>query len=119
VIGLALPGNGTIPAERWSPAEPGKTELNPDRVALTRRVAHALKHCLDNNIRPLDLVTEQSLVNAFVLDMAMGGSTNTILHALALAHSAGIPFDLNRVEPAVGDHARYLQSLAQPARSAH
>ena len=97
VIGLALPGNGTIPAERWSPAEPGKTELNPDRVALTRRVAHALKHCLDNNIRPLDLVTEQSLVNAFVLDMAMGGSTNTILHALALAHSAGIPFDLNRL----------------------
>ena len=97
VIGVALPGTGTIPAERWSATEPGMTEPNPERIALTRRVAHALKHCLDNDIRPLDLVTEQSLVNAFILDMAMGGSTNTILHTLALAHSAGIPFDLNRL----------------------
>jgi len=97
VIGLALPGNGTIPAERWSKTEPGMTELNPERIALTRQVAHALKHCLDENIRPLDIVTEQALVNAFVLDMAMGGSTNTILHTLALAHSAGIPFNLKRL----------------------
>ncbi|MDR3717801.1 MAG: dihydroxy-acid dehydratase [Bryobacteraceae bacterium] len=97
VIGLALPGNGTIPAERWSKTKPGMTELNPERVALTRQVAHALKRCLDNNIRPLDIVTEQALVNAFVLDMAMGGSTNTILHTLALAHSAGIPFNLTRL----------------------
>jgi len=97
VIGLAVPGNGTVPAERWSESKPGMTELNPERVALTKRAAHALKHCLDNNIRPLDLVTEQSLVNAFILDMAMGGSTNTILHTLALAHSAGIPFNLRRL----------------------
>jgi dihydroxy-acid dehydratase len=96
-IGLALPGNGTIPAERWSQTAPGTTELNPERVEITRKAAHALKRCLDNNVRPLDIVTEQALVNAFVLDMAMGGSTNTILHTLALAHSAGIPFNLARL----------------------
>lgn len=95
-IGLALPGNGTIPAERWADGR-RSTELNPERIEITKKAAHALKRCLDQNVRPLDLVTEQSLVNAFVLDMAMGGSTNTILHALALAHSAGIPFNLARL----------------------
>jgi len=93
-IGLALPGNGTIPAER---RVNGKTELNPDRIALVRRAGHALKRCLEQNIRPLDIVNEQALVNAFVTDMAMGGSTNTILHGLALAHSAGVQFDLARL----------------------
>lgn len=97
VIGLALPGNGTIPAERWKDMEAGVTELNPDRIALVKQAARALKTCLEQNVRPLDIVNEQALVNAFVLDMAMGGSTNTILHALALAHSAGIPFDLARL----------------------
>jgi len=97
VIGLALPGNGTIPAERWADKAARTTELNPDRVALSKRAAHALKRCLEKGIRPLDIVTEQALVNAFVVDMAMGGSTNTILHSLALAHSAGIPFKLDRL----------------------
>jgi len=94
-LGVALPGNGTIPAERWKAG--GGTELNPERVELVKRAARALKRCLDENVRPLDIVTEQALVNAFVLDMAMGGSTNTILHALALAHSAGIAFPLARL----------------------
>ncbi|MCE5307849.1 MAG: dihydroxy-acid dehydratase [Acidobacteriales bacterium] len=97
VIGLALPGNGTIPAERWVNGPGSTTEINPDRLALVRRAAAALKNCLEKNLRPLDIVTEKALVNAFVLDMAMGGSTNTVLHGLALAHSAGIPFDLNRL----------------------
>jgi dihydroxy-acid dehydratase len=93
-IGLSLPGTGTIPAERWKDDSFRETELNPERVALSKRAAHALKRCLEADIRPLDIVTQRSLTNAFVLDMAMGGSTNTILHTLALAHSAGIPFDL-------------------------
>jgi dihydroxy-acid dehydratase len=97
VIGLALAGNGTTPAERWVDKEKGVTEPNPDRIALVKRSAHALKRCLDLNVRPRDIVNEQALENAFVLDMAMGGSTNTILHALALAHSAEIPFDLTRL----------------------
>ncbi len=97
VIGLALPGNGTIPAERWVDKENGVTEMNPERIELVKRAAHALKACLENDLRPLDIVTQQALDNAFVLDMAMGGSTNTILHGLALAHSAGIQYDLNRL----------------------
>jgi len=96
-IGLALPGNGTTPAERWTDEAKTRTELNPDRIALVKQAAHALKRCLQHNVRPLDIVNEQALVNAFVLDMAMGGSTNTILHALALAQLRGVlAFELNR-----------------------
>jgi dihydroxy-acid dehydratase len=97
VLGLALPGNGTITAERWTDDSFSKTEVNPDRVELSRKAAHALKRCLEQNVRPLDIITQQALVNAFVLDMAMGGSSNTVLHTLALAHSAEIPFDLTRL----------------------
>ena len=96
VLGLALPGNGTIPAERWDGAGDG-TEINPDRLELCRKAARALKRCLEENVRPLDIVTRKAIDNAFVCDMAMGGSTNTTLHVLALAHSAGIPYDLKRV----------------------
>ena len=97
VLGVALPGNGTIPAERWTDNTYRKTEPNPARIELTKKAAHALKRCLDNNLRPLDIINEQALVNAFILDVGMGGSTNTILHTLALAHEAVIKFDLNRL----------------------
>jgi dihydroxy-acid dehydratase len=96
-IGLSVPGTGTITAERWTDSSYTATELNPDRVELSKKAAHALKRCLDNDIRPLDIITEKSLTNAFVLDMAMGGSTNTVLHTLALAHAAEIPFPLARL----------------------
>ncbi len=97
-IGLSVPGTGTIPAERWVDDTFTRTEPNPDRIALSKQAAHALKRCMEQNVRPLDIITEQSLVNAFVLDMAMGGSTNTILHTLALAYSAEIPFKLATAE---------------------
>ncbi len=96
-IGLALPGNGTIPAESWADPEKTWTELSTERAELVRKACRALRACLESNLRPLDIVTRQALDNAFVLDMAMGGSTNTVLHALALAHSAGIAYDLNRL----------------------
>lgn len=96
-IGLAMPGNGTIPAERWVDEDKSATELNPERLDLVKNAARTLKDCLENKILPLDIVTEQALDNAFVLDMAMGGSTNTVLHGLALAHSAGIKYDLDRL----------------------
>jgi dihydroxy-acid dehydratase len=96
VIGLALPGNGTIPAARWVNGQRA-TELNPERLDLVRRAAHVLKDCLEKNRRPLDIVSKRALDNAFILDMAMGGSTNTVLHGLALAHSAGIRYDLDRL----------------------
>jgi len=96
-VGLALPGNGTVPAERWADAAKTKTELNPDRLDLVRRAARALKRCMEENVRPLDILTPSAMDNGFILDMAMGGSTNTVLHGLALAHSAGIEYNLNRL----------------------
>ncbi len=97
VIGLALPGNGTITAEVWADKKKTKTKLNPKRVDLAKKAAHALKRCIDKDIRPLDIVTRDSLDNAFICDMAMGGSTNTILHSLALAYEADIKYDLQRI----------------------
>ncbi len=96
-IGLALPGNGTITAEVWADGDKSKTALNPERLELVRKAGRALKRCLERNIRPLDIVTRQALDNAFILDVAMGGSTNTVLHGLALAHSAGVVYDLDRL----------------------
>jgi dihydroxy-acid dehydratase len=94
-VGLALPGNGTIPAEIW--ADENKTELNPQRLELVKLTAAALKRCIDSNVRPLDILTEDAVNNAFIADMAMGGSTNTVLHTLALANAAGHAYDLQHI----------------------
>lgn len=96
-IGLALPGNGSIPAAAWTDEEAQTWHLNPEREALFDRVGEAVDYVLEHNLRPCDIVTRESLDNAFILDLAMGGSTNTILHTLALAHEAGVPYDLERL----------------------
>ncbi len=85
-IGLALPGNGSILAE-----DPARRDLW--KQAAERVVALALAE----GPKPRDLVTRASIDNAFALDMAMGGSTNTVLHTLAIAHEAGIAYDLDRI----------------------
>ncbi len=95
VVGLALPGNGTIPAEIWM--DDDKTELNPERFKLVKSAALALKRCIDSNIRPHDILTEDAINNAFIADMAMGGSTNTVLHTLALAAAAGHSYNLQHI----------------------
>ena len=97
VIGLALPGNGTVTAEVWADRKKSKTKINPARLALCRQTAEALLAMVEKGIRPLDIITEKSLDNAFIADMAMGGSTNTILHTLALAATAGLKYDLARI----------------------
>ncbi len=85
-IGLALPGNGTILAR------------DPKRKSLFRKAAkRVVELAMAGGPLPRDLVTEASLDNAFALDMAMGGSTNTVLHSLAIAHEAGTPYDLERI----------------------
>lgn len=96
-IGLALPGNGTIPAAQWTDAENFEWKVNPERMQLVERVAEMIGSILEKNIRPLDILSEKSIDNAFILDLAMGGSTNTILHTLALAHEAGISYSLDRI----------------------
>jgi len=97
VIGLALPGNGTIPAASWIDKEKGKWQINPRRVALFEKAVEVIKYLIKNKIRPRDIVTKEAIDNAFILDLAMGGSTNTILHTLALAYEAGVRYSLKRI----------------------
>ncbi len=97
VLGLALPGNGTIPAARWVTGRPGAVELNPQRIELVKQAAVRIMDLLKKQVRPLDIVTRKAIDNAFILDTAMGGSTNTVLHVLALAHEAGIKYTLKRI----------------------
>lgn len=84
-IGLALPGNGSILAE------------DPKRESLWRAAGKRIVELVREDLRPRDVVTPESLDNALVLDMAMGGSSNTVLHTLAIAQEAGIPYDLQRI----------------------
>ncbi len=81
-LGLALPGNGTLLA------------TDPRRDELFLRAGKAIVEMVKKNIRPRDILTRKAFENAFALDMAMGGSTNTVLHALAVAQEAGCPFEL-------------------------
>ena len=97
VLGLALPGNGTVTAEIWADKKKTRTKPNPARLQLFKDAAKTLVRCIDKDIRPLDIVTPKAIDNAFICDMAMGGSTNTLLHTLALASEAGIAYDLKRV----------------------
>jgi len=84
-IGMALPGNGTILA------------VNPKRQELYKQAGKQILTLIERDIKPLDIISRKSIDNAFVLDMAMGGSTNTILHGLAVANEAGIKYDLERI----------------------
>lgn len=97
-IGLALPGNGTIPAAFFTNEKKGLWKVNPARLALIDRAAEAIDYLLKNKIRPRAIVNRKSLDNAFILDLAMGGSTNTILHTIALALEAGIDYSLKRID---------------------
>ncbi|RKY37377.1 MAG: dihydroxy-acid dehydratase [Candidatus Omnitrophota bacterium] len=96
-LGFALPGNGTIPATRRIAGIKRQMQVNPQRIMLVKKAADKIVQLMKENIRPLDILTRDSLDNAFILDMAMGGSTNTVLHLLALAYEAGIRYDLKRL----------------------
>jgi dihydroxy-acid dehydratase len=98
VIGLAMPGNGSIPAARWVNEKEKTWEINPDRIAFLAKAADTIEHLLKENIRPCDIVTKEAIDNAFILDLAMGGSTNTVLHTLALAHEAGLNYSQKRID---------------------
>ena len=84
-LGIALPGNGTHPA------------VSEERVELVRKAARQILELIKQDIKPRDIVTEEAIDNAFVLDMAMGGSTNTLLHTLAIANEAGVTYSLEKV----------------------
>lgn len=99
-LGLALPGNGTILA-----IDPKRQDMY--RLAAKRIVQMAKK----GGPVPRDLVTAKSLDNALTLDMAMGGSTNTVLHTLAIAREAGVDFTLERMN-ALSARTPYICKLA-------
>jgi dihydroxy-acid dehydratase len=84
-LGMALPGNGTILA------------VDPRREELARQAAFQLMRLVELDLKPRDIITTKAIDNAFALDMAMGGSTNTVLHAIALAKEAGIDYPLSRL----------------------
>ena len=95
VLGLALPFNGSALAK------------TPEREDLARQAARQVMDLVEGDITPRQIVTVEAFDDAFALDMAMGGSTNTVLHALALAHEAGVDYPLERINE-VADRVPYL-----------
>lgn len=85
ILGLGLPGNGTIPA------------VESQRILLAKRAGMRIIDLVKEDLRPRDIVTDQAIKNGLVADMALGCSTNTMLHLPAIAHEAGLKFDLNGV----------------------
>ncbi len=84
-IGMALPGNGTILA------------TDPRRKELFEQAGKRIVEMVQEDLKPLDIFKKSSVDNAFILDMAMGGSTNTVLHTLAIANEAGIEYNLENI----------------------
>ncbi len=85
-LGMALPGNGTVLA------------VSKEREALYERAARAIIKLVEADLKPRDIATLEAFDNALALDVAMGGSTNTVLHTLAVAREAGIDYDIKRID---------------------
>ena len=98
LLGLGLPGNGTIPA------------VERQRILLAKHAGMKIMDLVEKNICPRDIVTEKSIKNGLAADMALGCSTNTMLHLPAIAHEAGLEFDLRGVN-AVSDAVPHLVKL--------
>ena len=81
-LGMGLPGNGTIPA------------VYSERLKLAKRAGYAVMEMYKNNICPRDIITKDAIMNALTVDMALGCSTNSMLHIPAIAHEIGFDFDI-------------------------
>ncbi len=108
-LGIALPGNGTILAGQ------DRDHLNPDRVALYKAAARQIMKLVELDLKPRDIATVAAFDNALALDITMGGSTNTILHTLAIAREAGIPYDIARID----ELSRRIPTLCKVSPSSH
>lgn len=84
-LGMALPGNGTIPS------------VYAERKRLAKESGMKIMDLVRNDIKPSDILTEKALENAFTVDMALGCSTNTVLHLTAIANEANVKFDLDKI----------------------
>ncbi|MDT3701266.1 MAG: dihydroxy-acid dehydratase [Thermincola sp.] len=83
-LGMSLPGSGTIPA------------VTAARQRLAKATGMKIMELVEKDIKPLDIMTEESFLNAITADMALGGSTNTVLHLPAIAHECGFKLELDR-----------------------
>ncbi len=99
MLGMTVPGNGTIVA------------TSDQRHELIYQAAQHLIDLIKKDIKPRDIITKDTIDDAFALDMAMGGSTNTVLHTLAIANEAGIEYDLNRINE-VAERIPYLSKIS-------
>jgi dihydroxy-acid dehydratase len=105
-LGIALPGNGTILAR------------TPERDEHYRQSAARLLDLIENDIRPRDIVTPRAIDNAYALDMAMGGSTNTVLHTLALCNEGGVDYPLARLNE-VSARVPYICKVSPASPDVH
>jgi len=85
ILGMSLQGNGTIPA------------VYAERIRLAKHTGTKIMELIEKDIKPSDIITEKSIHNCLVADMALGCSTNTILHLPAIAHEAGLRVDLREI----------------------
>ncbi len=97
-LGMGLPGNGTIPA------------IDARRRQLAKEAGRQIMRLLASGIRPRDIISKDSIHNAFVVDMALGGSTNSVLHLMAIAQEAGVDFTLSELNE-IGKHTPTLCKL--------
>ena len=98
ILGLALAGNGTVPA------------VDSHRIRLAKRTGMWIMELVKRDLRPRNIVTDKAIKNALVCDMALGCSTNTMLHLPAIAHEAGLRFQLDRVNE-ISDSVPHIVKL--------
>jgi dihydroxy-acid dehydratase len=99
VLGMGLTGNGTIPA------------VDIRRKRLAKEAGEQILRVLKDDVRPRDIINYDSIFNCYTVDMAMGGSTNTILHFSAIAHEAGIEFPLKTINE-ISERTPYICKLS-------
>ena len=105
-LGIALPGNGSILA------------VDEGRLELVKQAGEKILNMVNHDVKPRDIITKKSIRNAFALDMAMGGSTNTVLHTLAIAHEANIDFDLAELNE-ISKNTPYLCKVSPATPDVH
>jgi dihydroxy-acid dehydratase len=110
-MGIALKGNGTILA------------LTPEREELLRKAARriceiAKDEKLTEEFKIRNIINEKAIHNAFVIDMAMGGSSNTVLHTLAIANEAGVDFDISKINE-IAKHVSHIAKISPSLQTVH
>ncbi|MCK4737210.1 MAG: dihydroxy-acid dehydratase, partial [Sulfurimonas sp.] len=108
-MGIALPGNGTVLA------------MTPERIAMVKKAAKrivelALEDNPKNNMK--NILNEKAVHNAFVVDMAMGGSSNTVLHMLAIAKEADVDFNIKQINE-IADHVAHIAKISPSLTTVH